>query len=67
MFTAHPTPRLRHAAIGQCVTLADCPDNRIDRRALTVAGVRSDGYYELTINGQVKSIASPGHKIEVQK
>lgn len=67
MFTATPTPRLRHAAIGQCITLADCPASRIDRRTLTVASIRSDGYYELTLNGQLKAIASPGHRIEVQK
>jgi len=60
MFTAHPTPRLRNAEAGQQITLVD----QIGPRKYIVQGIREDGYYELSIGGEVKVIASPGHRIE---
>lgn len=60
MITAHPTPRLRNAEAGQQITLTD----QIGPRQYIVHGIRDDGYYELSIGGEVKVIASPGHLIE---
>lgn len=63
MRTAHPTPRLRNTTIGQHITLADA----FDKRTFTVSSIREDGYYELSLNGTVKVIASPGHEIKETK